>query len=259
MKTFLSILILFSINPVGFSQSCEALNKKVIRLIQEGDFKEALKFAEKAAKKCEDKDANLQYTLAYLYKIDSNYINAIPLYLESIQTARLEKKWPIYLNSLIDLAHLYISSNEYSKAELYLVQAYKFIRRNAKPDMPLQYANLMTDLANVYFEKADYGKAEPLYLKALEINSNGLNNYHPELAVSLTNLAKLYFAIGNYSKAEPLYLHAYEIRQKIFFKMAVDLYATMDDLGDLYFNIGDTAKAAKFYLEAFEKRKVAFG
>ena len=101
MKTALLIFILLSSIQIGFSQSCEALNKKVIRLIKEGDFKGALKFAEKAAKKCEDKDANSQYTLAYLYKIDSNYNNAIPLYLESIQTARLEKKWPIYLNSLI--------------------------------------------------------------------------------------------------------------------------------------------------------------
>ena len=259
MKTYFSILILFSITQPGFSQSCETLNKKVIRLIQEGDFKEALRFAEKAAKKCEDKDATLLSTLAYLHKIDSNYNKAIPLYLESIQTARFEKNWHIYLNSLIDLAHIYISFSEYPKAEIYLVQAYKFIRKNAEPGMLLQYANLMTDLANVYFEEADYGKAEPLYLKAFEINSNGLNNYHPALAISLTNLAKLYFTIGNYSKAEPFYLQAYEIKLKIFSQMDVDLCSTLDDLGDLYFNMGDSAKAVKFYVEAFNKRKTVFG
>ena len=259
MKIFILIITLLLIKQNSLSQSCQALNNKVSQLIQKGDFNEALIFAEKASKKCENKDVNLLNLLAVLYNKTNNYTKAIPLYLESIQTARLEKNWSIYLNSLIDIAHVYINLDDYPKAEFYLVQAYKFIRKNAEASELLQYAILMTDLANVYFEEADYGKAEPLYLKALEINDNALNNYHPSLALSLTNLGKLYFTIGNYSKAEPLYLRAYKIRVKILSRKDVDFCSTLDDLGDLYFNMGDSAKAAKYYFEAFDIRRTSLG
>ena len=259
MKISFLIFTLLLITTNSFSQSRESLIKKVSQLVQKEDFNEAIIFAEKALKKCENKDAYSLNLLAGLYNKTANYTKAIPLFVESIQTAKIEKKWPLYFNSLIDLAHVYIHLDDYPNAEFYLVQAYKFIRKNADASELLQYAILMTDLANVYFEEADYGKAEPLYLKALEINDNALNNYHPALALSLTNLGKLYFTIGDYSKAEPLYLRAYKIRIKILLRKNGDVCNALDDLGDLYFNIGDSEKAAKYYYEAYDIRKAEFG
>ena len=67
MKISTLIFTLIIITNNIYCQSCEVLNNKVSKLIQKGDFNEALIFAEKASKQCETKDAHSLNLLAGLY------------------------------------------------------------------------------------------------------------------------------------------------------------------------------------------------
>jgi CHAT domain-containing protein len=121
---------------------------------------------------------------------------------------------PDTAKGLNNLAGLYDSMGDYSKAEPLYQRALTIREKALGPDHP-STANSLNNLAGLYRAVGDYFKAEPLYKSSLAICEKALGPEHPHTATSLNNLASLMAASGNYALAHNLFIRAQEISAKL--------------------------------------------
>jgi tetratricopeptide (TPR) repeat protein len=77
------------------------------------------------------------------------------------------------VSSLNNLAELYHSAGDYTKAEPLLQRALKIREEALGPDHP-NTATSLNNLAGLHSDMGDYAKAEPLYQRALKISEKAL-------------------------------------------------------------------------------------
>ena len=185
-----------------------------------------------------------------LYK-DGKIAQAIPLARSFADLVlRLKGTYdPDYASSLNNLAVLYESLSDYTKAEPLFLEAKTILEKVLGKEHP-DYATSLNNLAYFYHSLGEYAKAEPLYLEAKTIDAKVLGKEHPSHAGSLSNLAGLYELKGEYAKAEPLYLEAKTILEKVLGKEHPDYATSLNNLANLYSLLGDYAKAEPLFLEA---------
>ncbi len=198
-----------------------------------------------------------------------NFVPAIQVFEKARKMAKeaLGEDNPDYGNSLSNLAVLYQSMGENTKAEPLFGEAKKIKEKILGRENP-DYASSLNNLAMLYNSMGEYGKAEPLFLEAKQIyekvlgkdegypqslkNHLAFYKYMKECATTLNNLAMLYKAIGKYGKAEPLYLEAIEVTERVLGKDHPSYATSFNNLAMLYKSMGEYGKAEPLYLEAME-------
>jgi CHAT domain-containing protein len=113
-------------------------------------------------------------------------------------------------HSLNNLALLYKSIGEYTRAERLHVQA-RDIRKRVLGEEHPNFAHSLNNLALLYQSIGEYTRAEPMYVQARDILHRVLGAEHPRNAQTLNNLAGLYHSMGEYARAEPLHLEAQRV------------------------------------------------
>jgi tetratricopeptide (TPR) repeat protein len=99
----------------------------------------------------------------------------------------LGENHPDYATSLNNLAELYHTMGDYSKAEPLYQKALE-ITKNVLGENHPDYATSLNNLAMLYKNMGDYSKAEPLIQKALEIAKNVLGESLEEVNFRIFSL-----------------------------------------------------------------------
>ena len=107
----------------------------------------------------------------------------------------LGKSHPYYALCLFDLAHLYDSRDNYTKAETLYRQALEIIQKVFGMEHP-HYAYGLGNLSELYRTKGDFQSAESFCRQALEIRRRVVGEKHPDDISSLNSLAILCIATG---------------------------------------------------------------
>jgi tetratricopeptide (TPR) repeat protein len=249
------------------AQSWGELNNKVILFYNQGDYQEAVQYAEKALQQAEVEFGKTHQNygtslnnLALLYESMGDYSKALPLYLEALENTEksLGKEHSSYGVRLNNLAGLYRTMGDYSKALPLYLEALENTEKSLGKEHSW-YGVYLSGLASLYNSMGDYSKALPLCLQALENTEKSLGKEHSEYGVRLNNLAELYQTMGDYSKALPLYLEALENTEKSLGKEHSSYGVYLSGLAFLYNSMGDYSKALPLYLEALENTEKSLG
>jgi tetratricopeptide (TPR) repeat protein len=132
------------------------------------------------------------FQIASIYVEQKNYDEAIPLFKETLDTAKQLGNLVFVSNALQGLGNLYRIRKEYNEAKGALEQALENAERTQSP---MFISNALTELGNYYFETGDYEKSAELNRHAL-----ALREQHKMVGGSITNLmqiADIYSKQGN--------------------------------------------------------------
>lgn len=119
-----------------------------------------------------------------------------------------------YATSLNNLALLYNSMGDYTRAEPLYEEALSIVEKVLGKDHP-SYATSLNNLAHLYVQMGDYTRAEPLYEEALAIVEKALGKEHPDTLTSLNNMAAFYYEQERLNEALELMKQAVEGRRKV--------------------------------------------
>ena len=147
------------------------------------------------------------------------------------------------------LGTLYMSIEDYAKAEPYLLEAKTIFERVYGKEYS-DYLRVLDSLCILYKATGNYAKAEPLYLelKTFFEKTNGKNSY--EYARILCFMGVIYVNLRDYTKAESYLLDSKNISEKVVGKETNEYVEVLDNLSLLYETIGNYAKAESYYLES---------
>ena len=193
------------------------LNKRVIELVERGDYSTALSVAEESLE---------------------------------LTGTDLGRDTQAFATSLNNLAAVHYQSGRYAKA----IELYERALQIEEPlvgDTP-DFATTLNNVAEVHFEIGDYARARPLYERALEINRRDLEADHPYIAAVLQNLGALHLRLGEYAEAERLLTEAVAIYRRAPAGETADLAGALNSLGLVHKLKGDYANAETHYQEAFD-------
>jgi tetratricopeptide (TPR) repeat protein len=122
-----------------------------------------------------------------------------------------------------------------------------------------EMANTLNDLAVLYAASGQWAEAEPLYLEALSIYRQLLDDTPTaisDLATGLTNLATLYTQTGTWNKAELLHLESVNVSRQLSGQELSNTFATsLNNLAHFYDEQGKWDEAESFHLEAIHIRR----
>jgi tetratricopeptide (TPR) repeat protein len=179
----------------------------------QGEYKEAIKFYEKALK---------------------------------IKEKTLPANHPALAIFYNNIGNVYYKMNEYQKALSSHEKALEIRQISLCPDDP-ELAMSYNNIGNVHDTMDEHSKALSYYEKNLEIIRKTLPPNHPDLAMSYNNIGNAYYNMGEYSKALSFHEKALDIKQKILRPNHPDLAVSYNNIGNVYFSTCDYPKAVSFY------------
>lgn len=165
---------------------------------------------------------------------------------------------PDVVESLLLLAGLFGSRDEYAQAEPLLERALAIREEAFGPDHP-DVAESLNSLAVLYGDADQYAKAEPLLLRALAIQEKVLGPEHPDLLHVLENVSYLYVTQEQYAQAEPFYKRALAIQEQTVGPDHPDVAEILRELAVLYRTQGQYAQAEPLLLRAMAIQEEAVG
>jgi CHAT domain-containing protein/Tfp pilus assembly protein PilF len=198
-------------------------------------------------------EADSLHNLARLYRIQSKYAEAEPLFRRSLEMREkiLGPNHPEVAQNLNNLAVLYMNQGKYAEAEPLCRRALEMREKALEPNHP-DVAVSINNLAMLYHYQGKYAEVEPLYRRSLEMREKTLGPNHLSVAVSLNNLATLYNNQGKYAEAETFHRRALEIREKTLGPNHPDVAQSFNNLAVYYKNQGKYAEAETFQWRAQE-------
>ena len=245
----------------------KAFNSQVVKLLNQGKFREALPIANRALRirkgvlgeRHPDYATSLN-NLAGLYDSMGDYARAEPLLVEALKIRKevLGERHPDCATCLGNLAGLYLDMGDYARAEPLYIEALK-IRKEVLGERHPSYATSLNNLATLYEDMGNYARAEPLYVEVRTICKELLGDRHSICATILNNLAGLYRRMGDYSRAEPLFVEALKIRKEFLGERHPDYATSLNNLAGLYDSMGDYARAEPLLVEALKINKEVLG
>jgi tetratricopeptide (TPR) repeat protein len=203
----------------------ERLHLRVLRLFEEGRFREATEAARR---------------------------------LLDAQRAAVGEDHPDYATTLSNLALLLQRQGDLDGAEPLLRQALDARQRAVGESHP-DYATSLNNLGELLFLRERLEDAEPLLRRALEVRKESLGETHPDYAVSLNSLALLLNRRGDLAAAEALLSQALDIRREALGETHPDYATGLSNLALLHFDRGDAARAEPLLRQALEIRRAALG
>ncbi|KST62245.1 tetratricopeptide repeat protein [Mastigocoleus testarum] len=224
-----------------------SVSKEVVGEIQ------ALQSAEKSAELAEAEEL---IDKANKLREQGNYREAISFQEKAleIQEKVLGKEHLKIAITLNDLAEFYQLQGLYLKVEPLYLRSLKINERN-NDDVCPHIASSLNGLGKLYQGRGIYARAERMYLRSLAIREKVLGKKHPDVAESLYNVAEIYRLRGNYDASEAFYLRSLAIREKIFGKKHPKVVKTLDGLLKLKYKLGIFGK---FYDRRIEKELESF-
>jgi CHAT domain-containing protein/tetratricopeptide (TPR) repeat protein len=196
--------------------------------------------------------------LSHLYASTGKYELSESIYLKVLSLKTFEDDPEGYAYNLSGLADLYLTMDNYKKAEPVFIEALT-IWENMHGKESRSYAHVQNGLAVLYMKTSNYEKAELLQLENSSIWEKIAGKEHPEYGASLNNLSIIYNHMGNYKKAEQLLIETKNIWEKVFGKEHERYAMMLTNLAALYTDMGAHQKSKPLYFESLSIREKIFG
>jgi len=276
MRSLLAFLFIFSAiifssqMHIAFAGNETALNEAYKRweeLEKQGNYREAIPYAEQAVRMEKEFDPNSKYVgealnyLGVLYQRVGNYAKAEKSHKLALKILErtLGSEHRDVANVLYDSAWLHFSQGRYLEAEKLFTRARK-IQETLFGDKNLDVANTLSALASLYLEQGRFDEeAEHLYLDALETQESVLDPQHPDLLSTINGLAALYWSQARYTKAEPLFRRVLAIQEMTLGYDHPDLAITLNYLGLLYLKQGIYGNVESLLKRSLDIKEKALG
>lgn len=245
----------------------EALDTRVQKLYQQGEYGEATPIAVEALRVAEAtfgaNDAKTATALSHLALLDeqqSKYAEAEPLFRRAlnIRESALGADSPLVAQSLSNLAQLYEHQDKFAEAEPLYKRALQIDEKVLDPDNA-DIATLLGNLAEVYESEGHFADAEPLFQRALQIDEKALGADDPGIATDLNNLAELYDDQGRYGMEEPLLQRALAISEKAYGPQHPILAKALNNLAETFKEEGKYGDAKPLLERSLDIREKKFG
>ena len=201
-----------------------------------------------------------QCSLAMLYYSMGRYLEAQPLYSESLRTRErlLGKNHISTAQSLNNYAGLLHTTGKFERALPYYRRALE-IKIEALGEEHPDVASAKNNLGLLLKAMAKYPEAKQLYDEALEILRKVFGELHADVASTLNNLAALHVAMGNTQNGKDLYRESLHIKKKVLGIEHTAVAASLNNLAGLCFSCGDIDDAKDYYEESLRIRRTAYG
>lgn len=251
---------------VSLQKARTALSQSV-KLYQDGNYKEALDFAEQALKIREQilgsesaAAADVLNRIAMIYYALGDNIKSEDFLNRTLEIYRKVFKGDdlVIANPLNNLAVIYKGKGEYMEAEKFYLQALDIREKALGADHNL-IASTLNNLGILYRSRGDYEKSQKMYERSLEIRERLFGKDHPDLTSALLNLATLSYYRGDYESALALDRRVLEIREKSFGAEHPSVVNILVNLGLTYTKTGDFEQAESLFLRALEITEKKFG
>ena len=247
-------LVLLQKNP---GERDEALYCHCLGLIkhQQGDYKEALGYYERAISIKEkilspiDFELAASYSsIASLYFPMGEYSQALSYYHKciAIQEKTLPVNHPDLATSYNNIGSVYDNMGEYSQALSYCNKSLA-IREKTLPVNHPSLAASYNNIGGVYDNMGEYSQALSYYNKCLVILEKTLPANHPHLATSYNNIGMVYDNMGDYSQALSYYNKCIAIQEKTLPANHPLLATSYNNIGLVYDNMGEYSQALSYY------------
>lgn len=197
------------------------------------------------------------FNLAFVYYATGNYTEAEPLYVQAI--AICEKvngeNHPDCAWLISNLADLYrVMGRPAEEVEPLLAKGVEINRKIRGVDH-IDYANSLSMLATFYLDNKRLTEAETLYVQALKIYKNAMQDEDPNYSTMLNNLVALYIYMSRYAEAEPLQVQAINIHKKTLGTDHLSYTALLNTLAILYDAMGRYSEAESLLVQAVDINK----
>jgi tetratricopeptide (TPR) repeat protein len=226
----------------------------------QGDYKEALKFYEKALelrqKTLPSNHPNLAssyFNIGLVYFNTGEYLKALSYHEKvlEIRQQSLHPSHPDLASSYNNIGLVYFNMANYSKALSYHEKALEIQQKGLPPNHP-DLASSYNNIGLVYFNVSDYSKALSYHEKALEIRQQSLPPGHPQIVSSYKKIGLVYEKMEEYPKALSYYDKVLQMQQKVLPPNHPDLAASCNNIGCIYAKMNEYSKSLFYYERAVE-------
>ncbi|KAF8345239.1 P-loop containing nucleoside triphosphate hydrolase protein [Amanita rubescens] len=172
--------------------------------------------------------------------------------------ANLAPKHPFVLNSMADLAIIYISQGRWDEAEKLEIE----VMEARKEKLGSQHPHTLTSMANIactYNYQGRWDEAEKLLVEVMEAMKEKLGSHHPGTLGSIAHLAYIYRIQGRWDEAEKLEVEVMETSKEKLGSQHPDTLTSMANLACTYRNQGRWDEAEKLEVEVMEASKEKLG
>jgi tetratricopeptide (TPR) repeat protein len=165
---------------------------------------------------------------------------------------------PAYATALNNLAGVYQSLGDFSRATAHLKQAVA-IRQKSLGDNHEDTITALNNLAGLNLLTGESAEARRIFADVADTRRKALGDEHPDYATSLNNLAAAEEALHQADDAERHYREALRIRERVLGPRHPDVAASLNNLAALLRARGHNAEAETDLRRALEIREQALG
>jgi len=230
---------------------------------QQGDYKEALRYYERAIS-IEEKIlsptdsllATSYNNIGMVYYSMGEYSQALSYYNKSlaIYEKTLPANHPDFAQSYNNIGTVYLNMGEYSQALSYYNKSLAIYEKN----LPANHPSLATSNNNiglVYDNMGEYSQALSYFKKSLVIREKTLPPDHPDLATSNNNIGLVYYNMGEYSQALSYFSKSLAIYEKTLPANHPLLATSNNNIGMVYLNMGEYSQALSYFSKSLVIRE----
>jgi tetratricopeptide (TPR) repeat protein len=267
---FLAVLVAFLcwvLIYVSRLQEAKHLINQAKGLYQQGQYKEAIVYAEKALairRKVLGEEhpgtATTYNNLGILYRNIGNHDKAGSFLQKALAIRKrvLNKRDSQTALSYNNLGGLYHSKGNFAKAEFMYKQALA-IQKAVLGEKNRDTVQTYNNLAVLYIDMGKYHKAEALFKKIPETYNDVIGENLPDIDLSYNNTGMLYYSKGDYTTGERVLQKALEISKDTHKEKNPRTALSYNNLAMLYVSIGDYEKAQPLLLKALAIYKEVVG
>lgn len=221
----------------------------------------------KICKKTNGSIGEMQYSvavncLATIYYTQGRLEDSIPMFMESLKFMRSNKdlgsSHPDTLDCMNQLAHVYVSLNQFTAAEPLLEEVFFGFKTLYGGD-DIKTLDAMHDMALNYKNLGDMENAEKLVSVCATRRMSKLGLNHPDTLLSVDLLCTAYEQLGERHKTGPLYLQLINARKETLGPTHPDTIKATNAYGMWLFKQEKYVKAEGFLLEVLNSRKATLG
>jgi tetratricopeptide (TPR) repeat protein len=266
-KTFGDVVAFSSLSAEQQLELAEIYNNQVVQFYQQGQFEQALPFAEKSyrlrkevlGERHPDTLTSLN-NLAEIYRVMGRLSEALPLSKKGYRLFKevLGEKHPYTLTSLNNLAEIYRVMGRLSEALPLSEKNYRLTKEVLGEKHPDTLTSL-NNLALIYQALWQLSEALPLSEKSYRLHKEVLGEKHPETLKSLNNLASIYKDIGRLFEALPLFKKGYRLFKEVLGEKHPYTLTSLNNLAEIYRVMGRLSEALTLFEKGYRLTKEVLG
>lgn len=194
------------------------------------------------------KIAKVYHQTANLFRLINNSKSAEVCLIESLEIYDIQSSSDTKDRAIAhnDLADLYLSLSEYTKAQENYEKAINILEKLLRADHPL-LASSYNSLGVIYLTQGDLVKSERFLIKSKDIREKILPMDSPLTANTYNSLGELYYTQKDYNKAEEYLLKSEDIRATVLPEDSTCLAKSYNNLGLLYSAKNELQLALDYY------------